>query len=141
MEVPDRFLRLREMIGQEPAAVLLREEAVEAPGIVRECADIEEIHDQKIARFRTLDTNRAAEEMHDAQVDVAHVGSRVVVLDEAAGPVIAFDDEVLTRLDRGHHWNVRMPAVVDHVVFVSRLRQVNLDEGFRHDVLLYFEWQ
>ena len=122
------------MIRQEPAAILLGEEPVKAPCIVRECADIQKIHDKQIARFGTLHTHRTAQEMHDAQVDIANIGGRIVILDEAAGPVIAFDDKVLTRLDRGDHWNVRMPAIVNHVVVVGGLRQVDLDEGIRHSV-------
>jgi hypothetical protein len=37
--------------------------------------------------------------MHDRQIDVAHVVGGIVVLDEAAGPVIGLDDEVVARLD------------------------------------------
>jgi hypothetical protein len=57
-------------------------------------ADVEDIDYQEIARLGTVDADRAAEEMHDAQVDVAHVGRGLVVLDEASGPVVALDDEI-----------------------------------------------
>ena len=132
VDIPDRLLRLREMIGQKAAAILLREKSVEPPRIVRKRTDVEEVDHQKVARLRTLDADRTAEEMHDAEVDVAHVSGRFIVLDEPAGPVVALDDEILPRLHRGNHRNVRVPAVVDHVVVVSGLRQVDLDEGVRH---------
>ena len=66
------------------------------------------------------------------QVDVAHVVGGVVVLDVAAGPVLGLDEEIVAGLDPGHDRNVRMPAVVDHVVLVGRLRQVDLDECLGH---------
>ena len=71
--VPDRFLRLREMIGQKAAAVLLREEAVEAPEALRQRADVEQIDDQQIAGLGAFDADRAGEEVHDREIDIAHV--------------------------------------------------------------------
>ena len=71
--VPDRFLRQREMIGEEAAAVLLGEEAVEAPQALRQRADVEQIDHQEIAGLGALDADRAGQEMHDGEVDVAHV--------------------------------------------------------------------
>ena len=64
--VPDRLLRQREVVGQKAAAILLGEEAVEAPGTLRQDADIEKIDDQEIARLGALDTDRPGEEVHDA---------------------------------------------------------------------------
>ena len=122
------------MLGQKSAAVLLREEPVEAPRIVRKGANVEDIDNQKIAGLGTLDADGAAEEMHDAQVDVPHVGRQLVVLDEAAGPVVALDDEIAARLHRRDHRNVRMPPIVDHIVFISRLGQIDLDECVRHGI-------
>ena len=120
-DVPDRLLRQREVIGEEAAAVLLGEEAVEAPQALGQRADIEQVDDQQIARLGAFDTDRAGQEVHDGQIDVANVVGGFVVLDEAAGPVVGLDDEVVARLDPGHDRNVRMPAVVDHVVLVGRL--------------------
>jgi len=37
--------------------------------------------------------------MHDRQIDVAHIVGGIVVLDEAAGPVIGLDDEIVARID------------------------------------------
>ena len=66
------------------------------------------------------------------KVDVAHVVGGIVVLDEAAGPVVGLDDEVVAWVYPFDHRNVRMPAVVDLIVFISRLRQVDLDQCIWH---------
>jgi hypothetical protein len=44
------------------------------------------------ARF---DADRTGEEVHDRKINVAHVVGRVVVLDEAAGPIVGFDNKVV----------------------------------------------
>src|ERR1700733_5646191 len=132
LDVPDRLLRQREMLGEEAAAILLGKEAVEAPEAFLLRTDIKQIDHQKVAGLRAFDTDRTREEMHDRQVDVAHVIGRVVVLDEAAGPVIGLDDEIVARINPRHNRNIRMPAVVDHVIFISRLRKIDLDQCLWH---------
>ena len=97
LDVPDRLLRQREMIGQEAAAVLLGEEAVEAPQALLQRADVEQVDHQEIAGLGALDADRAGQEVHDRQIDVAHVVGGIVVLDEAAGPVVGLDDEIVAR--------------------------------------------
>ena len=59
-----------------------------------------------------------------------------VVLDEAAGPVVGLDDEVIARLDPLDDRNVRMPPVVDHVVLVGGFRKVDLHNRLGHCRLL-----
>ncbi len=132
LEVPDRLLRQREMIGQETAAVLLGEEAVEAPQALLQRSDIEQIDHQEIAGLGALDADRAGQEMHDRQVDVADVVGGIVVLDKAAGPVIGLDDEVVAGIDPRHHRNVGVPAIMDHVVFVGRTGEIDLDQCLWH---------
>jgi hypothetical protein len=131
-EVPDRLLRMREMLGQEAAAVLLGEESVEAPEAFRLRADVEQIDHQQVAGLGTLHADRTRQEMHRRQVDVADVVGAVVVLDEPAGPVVGLEDEVVAGLDPASHRHVRMPAVVDVLVLVRRLLEIDLDQGFRH---------
>src|SRR6476660_736242 len=87
LDVPDRFLRQREMIGQEAAAILFGEEAVKTPEAFLERTDVEQVDHEQIAGLSTLDANRAGQEMHDREIDIAHVIGGIVVLDEAAGPV------------------------------------------------------
>lgn len=45
-EIPDGFLGFREMLRQEPAAILLGEKAIEAPEHFFLGADVENIDDQ-----------------------------------------------------------------------------------------------
>ena len=61
------------MIGQKAAAVLLGKEAGEPPKAFLQRADVEQIHHQQIAGLGALDADRAGEEMHVRQIDVAHV--------------------------------------------------------------------
>ena len=61
------------MIGEETAAVLLGEEAVESPQALLQRTDIEQVDHQEIAGLGALDADRAGQEVHDRQVDVAHV--------------------------------------------------------------------
>src|SRR3954464_8460545 len=98
------------MVGEEAPAVLLGEKAVETPKTLLERADIEQINHKQVARLGALDADRTGEEMHNRQIDVAHIVGRVVVLDEAAGPVDGLDDEVVARLDPRHDRNIRVPA-------------------------------
>lgn len=120
------------MLREESAAVLLGEKSVEAPLALGFRADVEQIDDEEIAGLRALHADRPRQEMDDRQIDVAHIGGVVVVLDEAAGPIIGLDYEIIAGLHPGHHWNVRMPTVVNHVVFISRLGQIDLDQCFGH---------
>ena len=120
----------REMIGQEAAAVLLGEDAGEAPVALRQRADVEDVDHQQVAGLRALDPDRAGQVVHLGEIDIAHVVGVVVVLDLAAGPVEALDAELIAGLDPGDHRDVRMPAVVDHVVLVGRLRRSTLISVF-----------
>ena len=72
-DVPDRLLRQRKVIGEEAAAVLLGEEPVETPQALGQGADIEQVDDQQIAGLGAVHADRAGEEMHDGEVDVADV--------------------------------------------------------------------
>ena len=119
------------MIGEEAAAVLLGEEAVEAPQALRQRADVEQVDDQQVAGLGAFDADRPGQEVHDGEIDVAHVVRGFVVLDEAAGPVVGLDHEVVAGLDPGDNRDVGMPAVVDHVVLVGRLRQIDFDQRLR----------
>ena len=135
LDVPYRFLRQRKVIGEKAAAVLLGEEAVEAPEALLQRTDVEQVDHQQVAGLGALDADRAGQEVHDRQVDVAHVVGGIIVLDEAAGPVVGLDDEIVAGLDPGHDRNVRMPAVVDHVVVVGRFAEIDLDQCLWHQKL------
>src|SRR5207249_1373827 len=66
--------------------------------------------------------------MHDGEIDVTDIVRGFVVLDEAASRVIGLDHEIVAGLDPRHNGNVWVPAIVNHVVLVGRLRQINFDE-------------
>src|SRR5471032_2954856 len=136
VKIPDTFLRIREMLGQETAAILLRKKAVETPLAFHLGAYIEQVDHQQIARFSAVNTDRAGEKVDDRQVDIADVVSGVVVLDETAGPVVRFQNEVVAGFDPERHWNIRMPAAVNLLVVECGLFQVDLDERIGHVTLL-----
>ena len=133
LEVPDRLLRRREVIGEEAAAIALREETVEAPEHVLLGADVEQLDDQQIARLGPLHAHRTGQVVHGGEIDVAHVRGIVIVLDRAAGPVVGLEDEVIARIDPAGHRDVRVPAVVDLLVLGGGLVEVDPDQGIGHD--------
>ena len=124
------------MFGEEAAAILLAEEAIEAPEAVVLGADVEQVDHQQIARLGPFDADRTRKVVHRAEVDVAHIVGAVVVLDEAAGPVVGLQHEIVAGVHPAGHGDVGVPAVVHHLVARRGLAEVNLDEGFGHDVLL-----
>ena len=133
LEVPDGFLRVGKVVGEKAAAVALREEAVEAPQRILLGADVQQLDHQQVARLGALYTHRTGEVVHGGKVDIAHVAGVVVILDRAARPVVGLEDEIVARLDPAGHGNVRMPAVVDLLVFGGGLVQIDLDQGVGHD--------
>src|SRR5579863_3728536 len=140
LDVPDRLLRQREVFGEEAAAILLGEEAVEAPEALLLRPNVEQIDHQEVAGLGALDADRPREEVHDRQIDIAHVVGRIVVLDEAAGPIVGLDDEIVARIDPRHDRHIGMPAIVDHVIFISRLREIDLDQCLWHfNAPLFYE--
>ncbi len=88
------------MLGQDTLANLLREKPVEAPKAVRLRIHIEGLHDQQIAGRGPFDANRAGEEMHQLQDDIADIHRIVIIGDLATGPVIGLDLELVARLAR-----------------------------------------
>jgi hypothetical protein len=130
--IPDRFLRQREVIGQA-AAILFGKETVEAPRALREDADVENVDDQEIAGLGAMDADRPGQKVHDGKIDVADIVGGFIVLDESAGPIVGLHDEVFARLDPLDDRNVRMPPVMDQLVFVGRFLKVNLHDRLGHD--------
>ncbi len=64
LEVPAGLGRLRVMVGQEAAAVVLVEGAGEAPLIARERSDVENLHLQEVARLGPLAGDRPRKVVH-----------------------------------------------------------------------------
>src|SRR5579875_2720943 len=136
-DIPDRFLCLGKMLGEKATAIFLREKPVESPAVMRKDADIENIDDEQVARLGSLDTDRTAQKVHDREIDIADILGRIVVLDETAGPIITLNNKIRSRFDSCHHRNIRMPAVMNHIILVRGLREVYFDDGISHGGLLY----
>src|SRR6185312_1660208 len=136
VEIPARLARLREMIDQEAAAILAREDAGEAPGGSRQISQIEEIDDEQVAGLGAFDAEGSGEIMHFGEIDIAHIVGAVVILDLAAGPVEAFDAELVARLEHLDHGNVGMPAIMRlHFGDFWRPRQIDFESRPGHGSL------
>ena len=61
------------MVGEEAAAVVLVEDAGEAPLVAGQAADIENVHDQDVARLGPRDLDGPAQHVDDRQIDIADV--------------------------------------------------------------------
>ena len=131
-EVPDDLVRVGEAVGQEAAAVRLREDARVAPAhagqrplvLLVARVDLEDVDDEEVARLGALDAERAAEHVHAGERRVAHVVGRVVVLDRAVEPLAAVGAEHVARLDAHLRRDVWMPPVVPDVLLVGELLRV-----------------
>jgi hypothetical protein len=117
---------------RKPPPFCLEKKPLKAPEAFLQRTDVEQVDHQEIAGLGALDADRAGQEVHDRQIDVAHVVRGIIVLDEPAGPVIGLDDEIVARIDPRNHRNVGMPPIVDHVVVVGRLRKIDLDQCLWH---------
>jgi len=100
--IPDRLARLRIVVDEKSAAVLLGKDAGEPPGRIREITDVEKVDDHQVTGFGSVDPERSAQIMDFCQVDVADVVSAVVGSNLSARPVEAFDPEFRPRFIRFH---------------------------------------
>jgi hypothetical protein len=130
------------VVGQEAAAVDLREHAGVAPPLARRVAEllrrlagaeVEDVHDEQVARLGALHLDRAAEHVADRQVDITDVVRGVVVAELGVRPLAAFDAELAARRHRCRRWNVRVPAVVAGYGLVGhRLGLVDAEDDLGH---------
>ena len=97
---------------EKPSAILVREDAGEAPLRVFEPPDIVDIDHEQVARLRPFDSEGTAQVVHLGKVDIANVVRGIVVLDLSTRPVVALYPELVARLELFHDWNVRVPAIV-----------------------------
>ena len=107
-EVPDRLVGVRELVGEEPAAVGLGEDAGVAPALAGRVADllrqhgpeVEDVDDEQVTRLGALDAIGPREHVRAGEVHVADVVRGVVVADLAVGPLAALDPDLLPGPDR-----------------------------------------
>jgi hypothetical protein len=81
-EVPDRLVGIREVVGEETAAVGLGEDTRIAPSLARRVAvflrrlaraEVQDVDHQQVTRLGALDLDRTAEHVRDVQVDISYV--------------------------------------------------------------------
>ena len=119
-EVPDHLVGVGELLGEEPAAVLGCEHAGVAPALagqrprvlLRDRADIEDVDDEQVARFRARDGDRPAEHVHARKRRVENILGGVVVVDGTVEPLATVHAEDIARFDLDLGRDVRMPPVV-----------------------------
>src|ERR1700716_966810 len=144
-EIPNRLVRVGEAVGQEPAAVGLREDPGVPPALTGNVADflwhrteIEDVDDEQVAGLGTLDVDRPGQHVRVGQVDVAHVVGGVVVTDLAVGPLAALDPDRLARADGNSGRDVGMPPVVAGYGLVPhRAGLVDGEDDIWHEDLQY----
>jgi hypothetical protein len=122
------------VVGEEAAAVLACEDAREPPLRVGQDSHVQDVHHQQVAGFGTLYADGPAEIVHLREVDDLDVVRRIVIGDLTAGPVHALDPKLIAGLHPGHHGNVGVPAVVQHVLLRGRGGDVYGDQCFHADV-------
>ena len=140
-EVPDHLVRVGELLGEEPAAVLRREHPGVAPPLpgqrpgvlLRDRADVEDVDDEQVAGLGALHGDRAAEHVHPRQRGVEDVLRRVVVVDRAVEPLAAVDPEHVAGAHVDLRGDVGMPAVVaDDGLVGELLRRVEREDDLGH---------
>src|SRR5690606_10934699 len=130
--IPNGFLCLGKKLSQKTTASILGKKDVESPLTLLKSTYVENIHYQQVAGLSAFYTYRAGEKVNLSQIHIALVISTVVIRNLPAGPVITFNNKIVARFNCGCHGNIRMPAVVNHLVFVRRFCQINLDDSFSH---------
>src|SRR5262249_40518367 len=136
-EVPDRLIGVGEVVGEEPAAVHLGENARVAPSLARPTALFlrglawakgKEVDAHQVTRLGALPLDRTAQHVANSKVDVSHVVGRVVVAELGVRPLPALDPELTAGSDRGRRGDVRMPPVVTRDGLIRhRLRLVHAE--------------
>jgi hypothetical protein len=157
LEVPDRYQnpisclpppkrggggqtlrRLRILLVQKPAAIVLVKNGAETPRAVRKRLDILDLDYQGIAGLGTGNVEGSGQVVHPREIAVLDVVRAVVVANLPAGPVEAFDVDGFAWCDGGgagdcgralealDHpekkrglFTVRVPSVVEAILFAG----------------------
>lgn len=121
------LLRFGVDLVKEASAVVLVEDAGEAPWLMLEWLNILNLDKQDITRLRTFDLEWSREIVDSREVDILHIIGRVIVANLSTGPVYTFDLDYFSILDCPIERDVRMPSIVKSWLLPSRLLQVNLE--------------
>src|SRR5258708_37428731 len=82
LKIPDSFVGIRETIRQEAATIGLGKNPRIPPFCVRpgEWPHIENINNEDISWFRTIDGNRPTEYVRNRQINITNIVSTIIVL-------------------------------------------------------------
>src|SRR4051794_16642357 len=140
--VPERPLRGGGVVGQGAATNYPCENPGVSPALTWGVAvllrrldrpEIEDVHDEEVARLCALDLNWSAQHVADAQIHVTDIVGGVAVDELGVSPFPTIDPELITRLHRRGGRDVGMPAVVPGNRLVRhRLRLVNAENNLGH---------
>src|SRR5262249_58620392 len=101
--------------------------------LLRDRADIQDVHDEQVARLGALDGEGAAELVNGQQRGVQDVIGGIVVDDGSVEPFPTVDPEAVSRLDGGHRRNLRVPAVVAQLLLILELLgRIELENDLGH---------
>ncbi len=115
------------MLRQKSSAILLCEDAGEAPLKGSQDTDVEDIDHQEISRLGAMHADGPAQIVDLRQVDHLDVGGVVVVLDLPSRPVDALDAELVAGLHPRDHGDVRVPSIVQDVQLLGCGRDIDVD--------------
>src|ERR1035437_8138441 len=125
--VPDDLVGVGELVDEEAATVFPREDAGVAPALTGDSvdvlvvwlSDVEDVDDEQIAWFGTLDSERSAEDVDTGERGIAHIIGGVVVADGAVEPLSTVSTEGIAVPHRHVGRNIWVPTVVTNVLLIS----------------------
>jgi len=140
VEVPDRFVGIWEVVGQETAAIHLGEDSRVPPalsrcwsGLLRHRAEIEDVDDEEIPRLGALHPDGTAKDVASVEADISYVVCRVIVAYLTVRPFAALHPELVAGFDFRRDRDVRVPPIVArNILFKHRFRLVNMKCNLRH---------
>ena len=145
LEVPDHFVGVGKLLGEEPAAVVGGEHTGVAPALtgqrprvlLRDGSYVKDIDDEQVARLGALDGDRPAEHVHRRKRRVQDVLGGIVVVDGSVEPFAAVDAECVTGFDVDLSRNGPVPPIVaDYLLLGEPLRGIQWKHYLRHQISL-----
>lgn len=112
LKVPNGFMRLREVVGEEATTIFSGKDASETPEGFPQSTDVQYVHFQQISWLGALDMDRSTQIMNLIQVAAGYVVGVVVVFDLSACPVQTLQPEDFPLDDSCHFGDIGMPTIV-----------------------------
>jgi hypothetical protein len=99
--------------------------------------DLEDVDDQEITGFRSLNPKRPAQDMDSRERGITNIIRGVVVVDRPVEPLPAIRAKHRARLHADHRRNIWMPPIVPYVLLIRELlRVIQRKQILRHYRLL-----